>query len=99
MFRRRRTRSLHKRKNRHRRLRANTPWLNLLSESGKQTTSQSSTWRAKLRMAEGLLRFVEGRTIAESTGLLTLPRTGADFARLVPVMVFLLKALKAIRRR
>jgi acyl-CoA reductase-like NAD-dependent aldehyde dehydrogenase len=48
---------------------------------------------------EGLLRFVEARTVAESTGLLTLPRTGAEFARMTGVMVATLKALKALRRR
>jgi len=48
---------------------------------------------------EGLLRFVEGRTIAESTGILTLPRTGKEWASLTGVMVVLLKTLKAVRRR
>lgn len=47
---------------------------------------------------EGLLRFVEARTVAESTGVLTLPRTGAEWARLMPVMLLLLRVLKAIRR-
>jgi len=48
---------------------------------------------------EGLLRFVESRTIAEATGLLQLPRTGAEFAKLVPAMLLLLRILKAVRRR
>jgi len=48
---------------------------------------------------EGILRFVEGRTVAESTGLLTLPRTGKEFAGMAGIMVTLLVALKAIRRR
>jgi succinate-semialdehyde dehydrogenase/glutarate-semialdehyde dehydrogenase len=48
---------------------------------------------------EGLLRFVDSRTIAEATGLITLPRTGQEFARLSGLMVTLLKTLKAIRRR
>jgi len=48
---------------------------------------------------EGILRFVDARTVAESTGLLTLPRTGAEFARLAPLMTLALKALAAIRRR
>ena len=48
---------------------------------------------------EGLLRFVEGRTIAEATGFITLPRTGKEFAGKVGLMTFVLKALKAIRRR
>ena len=47
---------------------------------------------------EGLLRFVEGRTIAEATGILTLPRTGKEWLALVPVMLLLLRVLKAIRR-
>ena len=48
---------------------------------------------------EGLLRFVEPRTVAESTGLVTLPRTGAEFAALAGVMVAILVALKTLRRR
>jgi len=48
---------------------------------------------------EGILRFVEGRTVAESTGLLTLPRTGAEFSAMTGIMITLLRALKAIRRR
>ncbi|MGV8884603.1 MAG: succinic semialdehyde dehydrogenase [Microbacteriaceae bacterium] len=48
---------------------------------------------------EGILRFADSRTVAESTGLLTLPRTGKEFAALSGVMVTLLVALKAIRRR
>lgn len=48
---------------------------------------------------EGILRFVDARTVARSTGLMTLPRTGAEFARLGGLMVILLVALKAIRRR
>ena len=47
---------------------------------------------------EGLLRFVEARTIAESTGILTLPRTGKEWATLVPLMLVLLRVLKAVRR-
>ena len=49
--------------------------------------------------AEGLLRFVESRTIAEATGLVQLPRTGAEFEKLAPVILVALQALKAIRRR
>jgi succinate-semialdehyde dehydrogenase/glutarate-semialdehyde dehydrogenase len=49
--------------------------------------------------SEGLLRFVESRTIAEATGLVQLPRTGAEFAKLTPLMLLVLRALKAIRRR
>jgi succinate-semialdehyde dehydrogenase/glutarate-semialdehyde dehydrogenase len=48
---------------------------------------------------EGILRFVEPKTVAESTGLLTLPRTGAEFAAVVGVMGTLLVVLKALRRR
>ena len=47
---------------------------------------------------EGLLRFVEARTIAEATGVLTLARTGKEWSTLLPVMLLLLRALKAIRR-
>lgn len=49
--------------------------------------------------AEGLMRFVESRTIAESTGIMTLPRTGPEFAAMSGLMTTLLVALKAIRRR
>lgn len=48
---------------------------------------------------EGLLRFVDSRTIAESTGILSLPRTGAEFEDMTDLMVTLLVALKTIRRR
>ena len=47
---------------------------------------------------EGILRFVEARTVAASTGLLTLPRTGKEWAALTGLMLVLLRALKAIRR-
>jgi len=48
---------------------------------------------------EGLLRFVNPVTISRSTGVLQLPGTGAEFARLVPAMVLLAKTLKTVRRR
>jgi succinate-semialdehyde dehydrogenase / glutarate-semialdehyde dehydrogenase len=48
---------------------------------------------------EGLLRFAESTTIAASTGLLQLPRTGAEFQKMVPLMLLLLRGEKAIRRR
>lgn len=48
---------------------------------------------------EGLLRFVEARTVAESTGILTLPRTGAEFERMTGLMTTTLKVLKALRVR
>ncbi|PJJ62268.1 succinic semialdehyde dehydrogenase [Compostimonas suwonensis] len=48
---------------------------------------------------EGLLRFVEPVTIARTTGLLTLPRTGAEFQAMTGIMRLLVRALKAVRRR
>ena len=48
---------------------------------------------------EGLLRFVDARTVAESTGLLTLPRTGAEFAAMAGLMTTMLKTMKALRLR
>ncbi|MCU1544841.1 MAG: succinate-semialdehyde dehydrogenase [Microbacteriaceae bacterium] len=48
---------------------------------------------------EGLLRFVEARTVAESTGLIALPRTGREFAAMTGIMVAVLVALRAIGRR
>lgn len=48
---------------------------------------------------EGLLRFVESRTTAEATGLLTLPRTGREFAAMAGLMTVLLVALKTVRLR
>lgn len=48
---------------------------------------------------EGILRFVESRTHAHATGILQLPRTGAEFRRLAGPMLLLLRILKAVRRR
>ncbi|MBC7589941.1 MAG: aldehyde dehydrogenase family protein [Salinibacterium sp.] len=48
---------------------------------------------------EGLLRFVEARTVAESTGILNLPRTGEEFEKMNGLMVATLRALKSARRR
>jgi len=48
---------------------------------------------------EGILRFVESRTVSEATGLVTLPRSGAEFAALTGTMLVVLVALKAIGRR
>lgn len=48
---------------------------------------------------EGILRFVDSRTVAESTGIMTLPRTGKEFAKLTGLMLLLLGVLKVIRRR
>jgi acyl-CoA reductase-like NAD-dependent aldehyde dehydrogenase len=47
---------------------------------------------------EGILRFADARTVGETTGVLTLPRTGPEFARLSGLMTVTLTALKAIRR-
>jgi succinate-semialdehyde dehydrogenase/glutarate-semialdehyde dehydrogenase len=47
---------------------------------------------------EGLLRFMEAHTISHATGILQLPRTGAEFRRLAGPMILLLRVLKAIRR-
>jgi acyl-CoA reductase-like NAD-dependent aldehyde dehydrogenase len=47
---------------------------------------------------EGLLRFVDARTIAEATGLVTLPRTGPEFSRMSVLLLALLRTLKAIRK-
>lgn len=48
---------------------------------------------------EGLLRFVEPVTISHATGLVQLPRTGAEFAALSGVMLVMAAVLKGIRRR
>jgi succinate-semialdehyde dehydrogenase/glutarate-semialdehyde dehydrogenase len=48
---------------------------------------------------EGLLRFMEAHTISHATGILQLPRTGAEFRRLAGPMLLALRALKTIRRR
>jgi succinate-semialdehyde dehydrogenase/glutarate-semialdehyde dehydrogenase len=48
---------------------------------------------------EGLLRFVESRTIANATGLLQLPRTGAEWKRLIGPMLLTLRALRLLHRR
>ena len=47
---------------------------------------------------EGILRFTDARTVSEATGLMAPPTTGAQWARLVPVLRLLLRALKAVRR-
>jgi succinate-semialdehyde dehydrogenase/glutarate-semialdehyde dehydrogenase len=49
--------------------------------------------------SEGLLRFMEAHTISHATGILQLPRTGAEFRPLVGPLLLLLRILKAIRRR
>lgn len=48
---------------------------------------------------EGLLRFMDSHTTSEATGLMALPRTGADVAKLGGIMLLLLRVLKGIRRR
>ncbi len=48
---------------------------------------------------EGLLRFADAVTISRATGVLQLPRTGREFARLAGPMVLLLGILKLLRRR
>ncbi|EAR24581.1 succinic semialdehyde dehydrogenase [marine actinobacterium PHSC20C1] len=48
---------------------------------------------------EGILRFVQSRTVSQSNGILQLPRSGAEFAALVGLMITLLGVLKALRRR
>ena len=47
---------------------------------------------------EGLLRFVDSRTVSEATGLVPLPRVGREFATLTGVMLGLLFTLKLFRR-
>ncbi len=48
---------------------------------------------------EGILRFMDSHTISEVTGLMALPRTGAEVAKLSGLMLLLLVVLKTIRRR
>lgn len=48
---------------------------------------------------EGLLRFAESHSIADNTGLLTLPSTGPEWSKMVAPMLLLLRTLKAVRRR
>jgi succinate-semialdehyde dehydrogenase / glutarate-semialdehyde dehydrogenase len=48
---------------------------------------------------EGLLRFVDPTTISRATGLVQLPRTGREFARLAGPMLLLAIVLKLVRRR
>ncbi len=47
---------------------------------------------------EGLRRFTDAVTVAETTGLLGLPRTGSEFARLERPMLALARVLKSLRR-
>jgi acyl-CoA reductase-like NAD-dependent aldehyde dehydrogenase len=48
---------------------------------------------------DGILRFVESRTISHATGVLQLPRTGAEFQRLRGPLLLLLRVLKGLRLR
>lgn len=48
---------------------------------------------------EGILRFVESRTISHATGMIQLPRTGAEFHRLRGPLLLLLRVLKGFRLR
>ena len=48
---------------------------------------------------EGILRYVEARTVAESTGVMPLPRTGAEWAKMSGTLILMLKVIKALRRR
>lgn len=48
---------------------------------------------------EGLLRFVESRTVTANTGIMSLPRTGREFVPLTGVMIALLVALRTLRLR
>lgn len=47
---------------------------------------------------EGLLRFVESRTVAAETGLLRLPSTSREWARLRGTMTLMLRVFRMIRR-
>jgi succinate-semialdehyde dehydrogenase/glutarate-semialdehyde dehydrogenase len=48
---------------------------------------------------EGILRFAETRTISNATGVLQLPRTGAEWKKLIGPMLLMLRLLKGVRRR
>lgn len=48
---------------------------------------------------EGLLRFADSQTIANSTGLLTLPSTGKEWSKLSGLMVLLLRSLRFLHRK
>jgi len=46
----------------------------------------------------GLLRFVEPVTVSQTTGLLQLPRTSAEYEAQAPLLLLLARALKAVGR-
>jgi acyl-CoA reductase-like NAD-dependent aldehyde dehydrogenase len=47
---------------------------------------------------EGLLRFVESRTVGSATGLIKLPTTAAEYSALAALMMGVLVVSKALRR-
>jgi succinate-semialdehyde dehydrogenase / glutarate-semialdehyde dehydrogenase len=48
---------------------------------------------------EGLLRFTNARTVSAATGILALPSTGAEWSRMLGLILLALRALKALRIR
>lgn len=48
---------------------------------------------------EGILRFVQSRTVSQSNGILQLPRTGSEWAAMAGIMITLLSVLKFLRQR
>jgi len=48
---------------------------------------------------EGILRFVQSRTVSQSNGIMQLPRSGTEFAAMAGLMITLLGVLKLLRRR
>ena len=48
---------------------------------------------------EGILRFTDTRTIGEATVLFQLPTTGSGMKKLVPVVMLLLRVMRALRLR
>ncbi|MDH6180412.1 succinate-semialdehyde dehydrogenase/glutarate-semialdehyde dehydrogenase [Microbacteriaceae bacterium SG_E_30_P1] len=48
---------------------------------------------------EGILRFVDTRTIGEATVLFQMPRTGREMEQLLPVVMTLLKTMRTLRLR
>ncbi|MBX3067571.1 MAG: aldehyde dehydrogenase family protein [Cryobacterium sp.] len=49
--------------------------------------------------SEGLLRFVESQTVANATGYIRLPNTGAEFSKLSGLLLILLKTLRLLHRK
>jgi acyl-CoA reductase-like NAD-dependent aldehyde dehydrogenase len=48
---------------------------------------------------EGLLRFADAHTVGVNTGLLPLPTTGVEWAKMISPMMLLLRLEKLVRRR